>query len=82
MGIPFTNQPQENVRLETLKRALKAKSKVEVLRQGLSFLEEMLRRQKRIQRWQRAAKLVAKQSARVNREFQKHSLIKKAWPPK
>lgn len=73
----MTIQPEDNNRLESLKKTLKAHSKVEVLRKALSSLEEQLRQKERRDRLARASRLVAKESARVNREFAKYSLLKR-----
>lgn len=77
MGQPLTIQPDDDRRLESLKKTLGARSKVEVLRRALDSLEENLLREKRLKRWNRAARLVADQSAAINREFQTKSLLKK-----
>lgn len=77
MGKPLTIQPEDDRRLKSLKKPLKAKSKVDVLRRGLDLLEEEVCRCKRVQRWKKAAALVSKQSAKVQQEFQKHSRLKK-----
>jgi len=77
MGQPLTIQPDDDRRLESLKKTLGARSKVEVLRRALDSLEENLLREKRLKRWSRAARLVADQSAAINREFQTKSLLKK-----
>ncbi|MBI3540962.1 MAG: hypothetical protein HY073_02335 [Deltaproteobacteria bacterium] len=79
MGLPLTIQPEDDRRLEAFKRPLGAKTKIEVLRTALDTLEEKLKGQKRLQRLRHAAGLVAGESARVNREFQRHSLLKKSW---
>lgn len=76
MAIPFTIQTMDNERLIRLKSLMKAKSKVDVLRRALDSLEEQLAKQKRLKQWKKAAASVARQSAEVNRDFQKHSLIK------
>lgn len=77
MGIPFTIQTADNERLVQLKSLVKAKSKVEVLRRALDLLEEEVAKQKRLKQWKSAAKRVGAQSARVHRDFQKYSLLKK-----
>lgn len=77
MGKPLTIQPEDDLRLEAFKKSLGVKTKVDVLRTALNVLEAKLNRQERIKRWNRAAKIVSKESMRVNREFQKHSLFKK-----
>ena len=79
MGLPLTIQPEDDRRLEAFKRPLGAKTKIEVLRTALDTLEEKIKGRERIQRLRKASRLVAGESARVNREFQKHSLLKKSW---
>ena len=61
----MTIQPEDNNRIESLKKSLKAHSKVEVLRMALSSLEEHLRRNKRRERLVRAAHLVVRRLLRV-----------------
>jgi hypothetical protein len=77
MGKPLTIQLEDDARLESLKKTLGAPTKVDVLRKALDSLEASLKRQKRVEQWKRATQIVAKQSAKVNKEFQKFSLLKK-----
>lgn len=77
MGKPMTIQPEDNSRLESLKKSLRARSKVEVLRMALSALEDEIRQKERRERLVRAARLVARERERVNREFQKHSRLRR-----
>ncbi len=77
MGKPLMIQLDDDRRLENLKKSLQAKTKVEVLRRALDTLEGQVQRVHRIEVWKKAARLVAKESAKVNKEFQRHSLIKK-----
>lgn len=76
MGKPLMIREEDDDRLEGLKKAVRAKTKVQVLREALSALEQNLERRKRVQRWKRAAALVSKESDRVNREFRAHSRLK------
>lgn len=76
MGKPLMIQEDDNRRLESLKKALGAKSKVQVLRDALDALDRDLQRERRIRSWKRSAALVRADSARVNREFQPHSRLK------
>ena len=71
-------QYEDDRRLEDLKKSLKTKTKVEVLRRALDALEDQVQRTMRVTRWKKAARVVAKESARVNKEFQRHSLLKKS----
>ena len=45
---------------------------------AIDLLERDVERQKRIARWKKAVRAVAAESARVNREFQTHSLLKRS----
>ena len=76
MGIPLMIQEKDNQRIENLKKDLNIRKKIEVIRVALALLEEEAKRFKRIKRWKRAARLVAKSSAQINKEFQSHSRIK------
>jgi hypothetical protein len=60
---------EDNRRIEKLQKLLAKTSKVEVVREALVLLEEKIERDKKIKRYQRAAKLVAASSAEVNQEF-------------
>lgn len=76
MGIPLMIQEEDNLRIEHLKKSLSIRKKIDVVRAGLMLLEKEAERLKRIKRWKHAAKLVAKNSEEVNKEFQSHSRIK------
>jgi len=76
MGIPLMIQPEDNERIDRLKKDLGIHKKINVIRAGLVLLEKEAERIKRIRRWKHAARLVAKQSSEINKEFQKHSRIK------
>lgn len=67
---------EDDQRLEGLKKAVGAKTKVQVLRDALDALERNLERDRRIQRWKRSAALVRGESAKVNKEFQPRSRLK------
>lgn len=76
MGKPLMIQEEDNQRIENLKKDFGIHKKIDVIRAGLELLEKEAARMKRIKRWKHAAKLVAKSSHAVNKEFQKHSRIK------
>ena len=76
MGLPLMIQEDDNSRLENLKSVTGAKTKVQVLRNALTLLEQMIQREKKIARWKVAASLVKKESAKVNHEFQNQSRLK------
>lgn len=76
MGIPLMIQEEDNRRIDHLKKDLGIRKKIDVIRAALALLEKDAERIKRIKRWKHAAKLVAKSSDEVNKEFQPHSRIK------
>lgn len=71
-------QEDDDRRIENLKRELHMNKKIDVIRAGLAKLEEEARRLQRIKRWRRAVKLVADNSAEINKEFQSYSRIKQS----
>jgi len=78
MGKPLMIQEDDNRRIEELKKRLSARSKVDVVRAGLTLLEREAERQARVERWRRAAQLAGPSSRAVNVEFRQHSRLKKA----
>lgn len=76
MGVPLMIQEEDNKRIEQLKKELGIHKKIDIVRVALSLLEKEAARIKRIKRWKQAAKLVAKSSQEVNKEFQTLSRIK------
>ncbi len=77
MGRPLMIQEADDRRLEDLKKEMGAKTKVQVLRDALEVLEKNIEREKRVKRWKRAAVLVSKESAKVNKEFRPYSRLKR-----
>ena len=75
MGRPLMIQEEDERRIESLKRRLGIQHKVDVLRAGMGLLEREAERRERIQRWKRAAAVVASTSREVNAEFQAHSRL-------
>lgn len=76
MGIPLMIQESDNQRIESLKKDFGIHKKIDVVRAGLELLEKEADRIKKMKRWKQAAKIVAKSSHAVNKEFQPHSRIK------
>ena len=77
MGRPLMLQDADADRIETLKKRLGARTKIEVVRSALDLLERDAERTERVVRWQRAVRLAAPESRRVSREFQRHSRLKR-----
>lgn len=76
MGIPLMIQEEDNRRIEHLKKDFHIHKKIDVIRAGLALLEKEAARVKRVKKWQQAAKLVAKNSHKINKEFQPNARIK------
>lgn len=76
MGIPLMIQDADNQRIENLKKELNIRKKIDVIRTALALLEKEAARIQKVKRWKHAARLVAKSSNKVNKEFQPHSRIK------
>jgi Arc/MetJ-type ribon-helix-helix transcriptional regulator len=68
MGKLIMLRDEDDARIATLKRRLKAKSKAEVVRQGLDLLERQQARAAKIAQWKRAAAIVMANGS--SREFQ------------
>lgn len=77
MGVPLMLQPADARRIESLKKRLGARSKVDVVRTALDMLERDAERAERVQRWERAVRLAAAESRRASRDFRKHSRLKR-----
>ena len=75
MGKPLMLQEADAERIETLKKRLGARTKIEVVRSALDLLERDAERAERVVRWRRAAQMVAGESHKVSREFQRHSRL-------
>lgn len=76
MGKPLMIQEMDDQRIENLKKDFGLHKKIEVIRAGLDLLEKEAEQIKKIKRWKQAAKLVAKSSDEINKEFQALSRIK------
>jgi len=77
MGKPLMLQEADAERIETLKQRMGARTKIEVVRSALDLLERSTERGERVRRWERAVKLVAGESRAVQREFRRHSRLKR-----
>lgn len=75
MGRPLMLQEADASRIESLKKRLGARTKIDVVRSALDLLERDAERAERIARWRKAVKLVAGESRAVLREFQRHSRL-------
>jgi hypothetical protein len=68
-------QEADAERIETLKKRLGARTKIEVVRSALDLLERDAQRAERVARWRKAARIVARESQKVSREFQRHNRL-------
>lgn len=77
MGKPLMLQEADAARIESLKKRLRARTKIEIVRSALDLLERDAERAARIARWRRAARIVAPQSRAILREFQRHTRLRR-----
>ena len=75
MGKPLMIQEADAARIETLKRRLGARTKIDVVRSALDLLERDADRADRVARWRKAARMVAAESRTVLRGFRRHSRL-------
>ena len=75
MGRPLMLQDADAERIETLKKRLGARTKIDVVRSALDLLERDADRTERVARWRKAVRLVAGESRKVSREFRRHSRL-------
>jgi hypothetical protein len=62
---------------ESLKKRLRARTKMEVVRSALDLLERDAERAERVAKWRKAAGVVARQSRIALREFRPHSRLRR-----
>ena len=77
MGRPLMIQEDDDRRIERLKRRLGIATKIDVVRAGMTLLEQDALRRERMVQWKRAAASVAAESAVVNAEFRQSSRLKR-----
>lgn len=75
MGKLLMLQEADAERIETLKKRLGARTKIDVVRSALDLLERDAEKADRVMRWRRSVKMVAAESRKVSREFQRHSRL-------
>ena len=77
MGKPLMLQEADAERIESLKKRLRARTKIEVLRSALDLLERDAERAERVAQWRRAVGLVARESRAALRDFRTHSRLRR-----
>ena len=75
MGVPLMLQEDDARRIESLKKRIGVRTKVDVVRAGLDMLERAAERAERVQRWERAVRLAGGESRRALRDFRKHNRV-------
>ena len=75
MGKPLMLQEADAERIETLKKRLGARTKIDVVRSALDLLERAAEKTERVARWRKVAGVAAVESRKVSREFQRHSRL-------
>ena len=75
MGRPLMLQEADAERIETLKKRLGARTKIDVVRSALALLERDAERVERVARWRKAARMVAAESRKVSAELRRHSRL-------
>ena len=63
-------QLEDDRRIESLKKRLHAKTKIEIVRSALDLLEKQIDRAEKTVRWKKVAKLVSESSREVLMDFQ------------
>lgn len=77
MGKPLMLQEADHARIESLKKRLRARTKIEVVRSALDLLERDAERAERVTKWRRAAGLVTRESRAALRDFRRHSRLRR-----
>ncbi len=77
MGKPLMLQEADAERIETLKKRLDARTKIDVVRLALDLLERDADKAERVARWRKAARMVGRESRKVLSEFQRHARLRR-----
>jgi hypothetical protein len=70
-------QEEDAERVESLKKRLGARTKIEVVRSALALLERHAERAERVARWRKAVRAVRRDSYAVMRAFRKHNRLRR-----
>lgn len=77
MGKPLMLQEADNARIESLKKRLHARTKIEVVRSALDLLERDAERAERVAKWHKAVGVAARESRTALRDFHRGSRLRK-----
>ena len=70
-------QEADAERIESLKKRLRARTKIEVVRTALDLLERDAERAERVAKWRKAVELVSPESRAALRDFLAHSRLRR-----
>jgi len=70
-------QEADGERIESLKKRLGARTRIEAVRSALDLLERAAERTERVAKWRRVAGVVACESGAVLRDFARHSRLRR-----
>jgi len=77
VGKPLMLQEADAERIESLKKRVGARTKIEVVRSALDLLERDAERVERVAQWRKAVGVVARESRAVLRDFRPHSRLRR-----
>ncbi len=77
MGKPLMLQEADADRIESLKKRLGARTKIDVVRSALDLLERDAERVQRVAQWRKAVGLVVPESRSALRDFRAHSRLRR-----
>jgi hypothetical protein len=77
MGKPLMLQEADAERIESLKKRLGARTKIDIVRSALDLLEHDAERVERVAQWRKAVGVVARESRAALRDFRPHSRLRR-----
>jgi hypothetical protein len=77
MGKPLMLQEADDARIESLKKRLKASTKIAVVRSALDLLERDAERAERVAKWRKAAGVVVRESRAALKDFRPHNRLRR-----
>ena len=77
MGRPLMLQEADAERIESLKKRLGARTKIDVVRSALDLLERDAERIERVAKWRKAVGVVAGESRAALRDFRPYSRLRR-----
>lgn len=76
MGKPLMLQEADAARIESLKKRLHVRTKIEVVRSALDLLERDAERTDRIAKWNKAVGVAVRESRTALRDFHPHNRLR------